>query len=662
MRFRRQGSSGSLWFLTLVLSLAPLACVRPVLKMPTVLPDIVKEYKSVLIYGTQAGMQDTGVQVKDGDLITLVATGEIVYNRQTGRSQMPPGILMYRFGKEGPYLRWYAEWEMSAAAGNLFLGFPDGPVDSHGEPLKPEYYRDNQGFFVVDIIVWGREDPIAQAEFMEDLSRNNPENVYLRSIADNFKRRKELALAEQAATQQVQESKAALEALRQEEAVPPDAPVPGAPGPPSPAPGAPPLGSPDKEQQLAELTTRLQQALQSLNALEELKRQLATQQAREQDLAARLARLQAEQGQATPPVIAIVTPQEGTIVDRETVSLYGVAEHAAGIARFEIVVNGEVRIGKTQPARQAGATDVRRVEFSEQVRLREGKNDIAVVAYSTEGQSARKTLLVQFLRKPDGVWAVVIGINRYQHLPRLRYAVNDAREFYRYLVEVNRVPREHIWLLLDEEATLDRIRSVLGTQLRRQAEREDTVIIYLAGHGATERDLTSLDGDGLEKYILPHNADPKDLYASALPMNEVSRIFQRIASERLILIADTCYSGAAGGRTIPVVGTRANLSGTFLERLAQGRGRVLLTASDANEVSVEKDEFQHGVFTYYLLEALRGKADFDGDGAITLDEVYRYVSSKVPQATGQDQHPVKKGEMTGQIILGVTGLGDSRQE
>jgi uncharacterized caspase-like protein len=81
---------------------------------------------------------------------------------------------------------------------------------------------------------------------------------------------------------------------------------------------------------------------------------------------------------------------------------------------------------------------------------------------------------------------------------------------------------------------------------------------------------------------------------------------------------------------------------------------VIITASDANEVSVERDELKHGVFTYYLLEGLRGKADLDKDGVITVDEVYRYVSMKVPQATGQNQHPVKKGETTGQIILGLT--------
>ena len=47
-----------------------------------------------------------------------------------------------------------------------------------------------------------------------------------------------------------------------------------------------------------------------------------------------------------------------------------------------------------------------------------------------------------------------------------------------------------------------------------------------------------------------------------------------------------------------------------------------------------------GVFTYYLLEGLRGMADLDGDGVITVDEQYTYVSKKVPEATGKNQNPV----------------------
>ena len=79
---------------------------------------------------------------------------------------------------------------------------------------------------------------------------------------------------------------------------------------------------------------------------------------------------------------------------------------------------------------------------------------------------------------------------------------------------------------------------MLGTYLKKRAGREDMVIIYFAGHGATEKDMISPDGDGLEKYLLPFDADPKDLYASALPMREISHIFYRIQSERLIFIAE----------------------------------------------------------------------------------------------------------------------------
>jgi uncharacterized caspase-like protein len=80
---------------------------------------------------------------------------------------------------------------------------------------------------------------------------------------------------------------------------------------------------------------------------------------------------------------------------------------------------------------------------------------------------------------------------------------------------------------------------------------------------------------------------------------------------------------------------------------------VIITASSANEVSVEKDELGHGVFTYYLMQGLRGSADTDADGLVTVDEAYRYVSEKVPAATGQEQHPVKKGSVEGQLVMGI---------
>jgi uncharacterized caspase-like protein len=682
------------------LTILPGCATSPVIKMPEAMPDIVREYKSVKIYGFNSGLVNTGVRVKKGDYYTIMASGEIHYRlpRAPISSVGPDVILYWQEGKEYPYPYSYSGGNNNLRAkrsGIIFLSIL--PLPAGG------------GSFSVDIIIWKKEDPVLIGNFFNDLVSKDPQNRILNSFANYFRTEKDILLAEQKAAKEIEETQKALLALKEEapkqvEEKPKPAvansqakeikqakkeePMPQLPivspklqeekkstlpikekdiprvkdSLPAPEKQTPGIEDVEKEKKIAELNERLQKAMQALNDLEDMKEKMAEQQkkveeqrGKEQVLTARLDAL--EKGKSmpsqTPPLIAIANPKDGISVDSEYISFAGVAEHEKGIIKFEIMVNNEPVTFKDQRGLKIVPKEQKRIEFSERIRLKQGKNEITVIAQEKEGQTAKKTISVQMTKKQEEIWAVVIGINKYLNLPSLKYAANDGKEFYRYLVEVNKIPKDHIWLLLDEEATLDKLRSVLGTQLRRKAGKDDMVIIYLAGHGATEKDATSLDGDGLEKYILPHNADPKDLYASAMPMGEVSRIFDRISSEKLVFLSDTCYSGATGGRTIPVMGRRANVSGAFLDRLSQGKGRVIITASAANQVSVEKDELKHGVFTYYLLEGLRGKADMDGDGFVTVDEIYRYVSIKVPQATGQDQHPVKKGEMKGQIVLGV---------
>jgi len=349
-----------------------------------------------------------------------------------------------------------------------------------------------------------------------------------------------------------------------------------------------------------------------------------------------------------PPVIVVASPRDNQEVSEDEVVLSGSVADDRGIDLVEIWLNGQLLKGrgiKVMPR------DPRHREFQAVLPLKGGRNTIRVVAYDTDDLSSERTLVVFRSEERPEFWAVVVGISKYRNVPDLKYADEDARAFYRYLVRNLGVPEDHIWALYDEQATSRSMRSVLGTKLMRKAKKNDTVIIYYAGHGAPEPDATDPDGDGLEKYILPYDADPEDLYSTAIPMREIQTIFRRIKSDRLVLIADACYSGASGGRTIPGM-HRAVLSDGFLERISQGKGRVILTASDVNELSREDDRLGHGVFTYYLLRGLRGEADYDHDGLITVGEVYRYVSIKVPQATGNSQNPVKKGIEVGKIVLG----------
>lgn len=252
------------------------------------------------------------------------------------------------------------------------------------------------------------------------------------------------------------------------------------------------------------------------------------------------------------------------------------------------------------------------------------------------------------------MWAIIISINQYQKAQNLKYAVNDAQAFRGYLKDYVGIPDERIFYLANQDATKTRIESLLGTTIKRKASKDDTVIIFYAGHGAVEPDQSNLDGDGFEKYLLPHDADVEDLYSTSISMNNLRTIFMRIRSDRLIFIADTCYSGASGGRTMMATKTRANLSDTFYDRISKGKGRVIISSCSANEVSKEDDSLQHGIFSYYMLEGLKGRADQDKDGIITISELFSYISRKVPEASAQDQHPVKKGETQGELVIGRT--------
>jgi len=95
----------------------------------------------------------------------------------------------------------------------------------------------------------------------------------------------------------------------------------------------------------------------------------------------------------------------------------------------------------------------------------------------------------------------------------------------------------------------------------------------------------------------------------------------------------------------------------FLERLTRSRGRVVITASGPNEVALESPDLGHGIFTYYLLEGLAGKADRNGDGLVTVSELYEYVEDQVDRKAreaGGRQRPLMKGEIEGTLPLSRT--------
>jgi uncharacterized caspase-like protein len=323
---------------------------------------------------------------------------------------------------------------------------------------------------------------------------------------------------------------------------------------------------------------------------------------------------------------------------------------------------------------QAERTPQKSVAVAVPLTLTPGANAIVVTAVETDGTVRQEVRTVIYdaakvaatppaaaLAAPlNERWAVVLGVGNYESaaIPRLRYTVSDAEAVHQTLIGPAGFKKDNVLLLTDRserKPTLRNIKWALGTFLGRSAKKDDTVVIFFAGHGAPEVDTRGLERDGLAKYLIPSDADPEDLYSTALPMDELQTIFGRIEAERVVAFLDACYSGAAGGRTFASKTTRAgSVDDLFLERLTRSKGRAIITASRPAEVSIELPELGHGIFSYFLVNGLKGAADLNRDGIVSLQELYEYVEQQVTtksRAVGGNQHPVMKGELEGVLPL-----------
>ena len=363
---------------------------------------------------------------------------------------------------------------------------------------------------------------------------------------------------------------------------------------------------------------------------------------------------------AAPATISFLRNTPGEHLLSEAAVLRFEIQSPADLAEVRLTQNGR-RLpleGARRSASAAGGLQI--VQYELPVLLADGENRFEVVVVTRQGLRTVRALTLIRDRERGRVWVVAIGISKYQDsaIRDLRFADADARAIHDYFRDTLGVPEAQLFLWTNEQATLREIKSTLGTQLVAKAnDPRDTVILYFAGHGMRDRVTGSLDPDGLSKYFLPYDASLADPYSTALEMDEVTNILRRLIPDRVVVILDSCFSGAAGGRSPfdpKSGGERAPISGEFLDRMAHvGKGRVVLTASGPDEAAQESADLGHGLFTYYLLEALHGAADANGDGDIDVHEVYAYVSEKVSRATKARQNPqLKEPDLVGQILIG----------
>jgi hypothetical protein len=213
--------------------------------------------------------------------------------------------------------------------------------------------------------------------------------------------------------------------------------------------------------------------------------------------------------------------------------------------------------------------------------------------------------------------------------PALRFAERDAQDLADVLRRLGRTEPENATVLLGEGAD-DLRRVLLGTNVRLRAsptrEQGDALIVYYSGHA---------DAAGL------HLGD------TVLPYEELEAVVAGSPARVRLLIIDSCRSGGItqikGAKPSPPFAIR-------LDQRLEAEGMAIITSSSGTEDSQESEALRASFFTHHFVTALRGAADLDRDGRVTLNEAYGYAYRATLRSTGRTawlQHPTYSYDLKG---------------
>ena len=243
--------------------------------------------------------------------------------------------------------------------------------------------------------------------------------------------------------------------------------------------------------------------------------------------------------------------------------------------------------------------------------------------------------------------ALLVATDRYQDsgLSKLAAPASDAKRLASVLRDADVAGFEVARLYNKPNAVVGR---AIG-DLYRDRRRDDLTLLYFSGHGIKD--------DYGQLYLAMTDTDLDNLQFTGVPGGQIRAAMEGCWSRQNVLILDCCYAGAFPAGS----GVKGEMAVHAGEQLG-GRGSVVLTSSDAAQYSFEGNQLTEmgpaplratpsSLFTRFLIEGLRtGKADLDGDGNITLDELYSYVHDHVIHEQPQ-QRPKKKEDVEGRILF-----------
>ncbi len=351
------------------------------------------------------------------------------------------------------------------------------------------------------------------------------------------------------------------------------------------------------------------------------------------------------------PSVIIFSPSDQTTVKEDSLDVkVKVVDRGGGIGDINVYLNYSLVSNDTRGIAVIGKEVKGEKILSFKISLLAGENKITASAFNKRGsmQSNLASVSVNCLAasvKPD-LYALIVGIDKYKNKKiSLKYSVSDAKAFDQ---EIKKLAASLFAcinttvLTSRQETTKENIQKAFS-QLSDKVKPGDLFIFYNASHGI----MDEVEGKD-QYYLLTSNVkllSSRHIKKDALSQQDLIRMVGAIPAQKKLIILDTCYAAAAGTELTSALlsGTRGLTEATAIKLLQKTVGSNVFSASSSSEEAMEGYQ-GHGLFTFCLLEGLKGKADLNNDGYIKIYELADYVEEEVitvaEEVFKRDQTPV----------------------
>ncbi len=303
--------------------------------------------------------------------------------------------------------------------------------------------------------------------------------------------------------------------------------------------------------------------------------------------------------------------------------------------------------------------------LDERIELTAGTNKIEVSCTDDKGaESFRALTSAQVAPRPDkgDLYFIGFGVSKYKDPSlTLKYAAKDVTDLAAMFKAQKGFAQVITHAFVDEQVT--RAKIVEAKALLAGARPQDTVVVFIAGHGLHDSDKEAT------YYYLTQDADLEALASTAAKFEDIEGLLQGVAPRNKLFLMDTCESGERDGATQQYVLASASKRGILMRGIKKveaikaaatvpmrpylfDRGRfiyndllrrscaVVFSSSQGGEFSYEREDIQNGVFTEEIMKAIGDRsADADRNGAVSVDELRSFVAHAVAKATDGMQNP-----------------------